>query len=83
MKTFDKILIIIFVLILVFAVIIPCKKAWAYNYNGREYNIVVSENIEYLEYCYFSRTCEVSEYNKKLIKLNILLIKKGFNPLYK
>jgi len=53
-----------------------------YFYDWREYDIHVPENIEYQEYCYVTELCEVSKYNKRLIKLNILLIKFWLPPLY-
>ena len=54
----------------------------AYNYNWKNYNIDVPENIVYLEYCYKSNQCEVSNRNKKLIYLNQVLVKNWYNPIY-
>lgn len=61
--------------------LIPTISFW-YNYDWSEYNIYVPENIEYMEYCYMSSQCEVPEYTQKLIHVNMLLIKKGLNPIY-
>ncbi len=58
-------------------------KAEGYNYNWKDYNIEIPENIIELENKYFNRELDINSYEFKIIKLNILLIKKGLKPLYK
>jgi hypothetical protein len=71
-----------FVTVLIIVCFINLQSVQAYNYNWKIYNIKVSEKIEYYEYCYNSRRCEVPNKYKKLIYLNILLIKKWYDPIY-
>ena len=83
MKTTTKFTLILFIVLLVSAIYFPIKQSNAYNFNWKEYNIEIPTNINYIEHCYFTRQCELSKKQKALVKLNILLIKKGYNPLYK
>lgn len=55
-----------------------------YNYNWKDYNIKIPENITYLEYLLYS--WQEKKVNKKfaiIIKINRILISKGLEPLYK
>lgn len=54
-----------------------------YNYKGNIVKILVPSNIHEVEYCVMSRTCEVNTYMERLVYLNVLLIKKGLNPIWK
>jgi len=69
-------------IILIVLLLASLQSVQAYNYNWKEYNIYLPENIEYLEYCYNSNQCEVPNKYKKIINLNILLIKYWYEKLY-
>ena len=55
----------------------------AYEFNWKEYNIKVPENMNFWERSVMTNNCKMSKYECKFAYANILLIKKWFNPLYK
>ena len=69
---------ILFLLLLCFT-----SQVGAYEFNWKEYKIKVSENIYFYEYAVLTNDCDMQTYNCKVAKLNILLIRNWFNPLYK
>ena len=54
----------------------------AYEFNWKEYNIKVPENIAYYEYALMTNDCNLEVYGCKIAKLNILLVTRWFKPLY-
>ena len=68
-------------LLLMVLLLVPNISNW-YNFEWKEYNIYVPENIQYMEYCYFSWQCEIGDYYTKLIYVNFILINRWFEPLY-
>lgn len=67
------------------ALIIVClfwKTVESYNYNWKDYNIKVPENIEYLEYLVMTNKCDMKKYWCKVAYLNITLVKRWLSPLY-
>ena len=54
----------------------------AYEFQGKEYNIRVPENIEFYTRLYASNNCDMKSYWCKVAKLNVLLVRNWFKPLY-
>lgn len=54
----------------------------AYEFQGKEYNIRVPENIYYYEYALMTNDCNLEVYGCKVAKLNVLLVRNWFKPLY-
>ena len=74
-------IIMILVVFMMFT-IVNLENVHTYNYKWKEITIYVPENIEYLEFCYNSRQCEVPKEFQKLIYLNILLIRYWYDSIY-
>lgn len=66
MKTKIKVLIVITLMLIT-------NKVWA---------IHIPEDIEYQEYCYYSKQCNVTKRNKLIIRINEILIKQWKKTLY-
>lgn len=70
------------IIMTILALMLTSQIANWYDFNGKNYDIQYPENIEYLEYCYHSNQCPVPKKYEKLIYLNWLLIKYGYNPIW-
>lgn len=69
-------------LLTIFLLCASFAQVGAYEFNWKEYNIKVPENIAYYEYALMTNDCSLEVYGCKVAKLNILLVTRWFKPLY-
>lgn len=54
----------------------------AYEFKWNTYKFNVPENITFLEYQVMRNVCDMETYWCKLAKLNIILVNRGYAPIY-